>query len=78
VPQIVHPQAESAAWWFRDGRRAGGRRGAMSGQAKNVILFVGDGMSLTTVAAARILDGSARAGPARRTASAGKLSPPPP
>ena len=29
----------------------------MSGRAKNVIVFLGDGMSLTTVAAARILEG---------------------
>lgn len=29
----------------------------MDGRAKNVILFLGDGMSLTTVAAARILEG---------------------
>ena len=35
----------------------------MSGKAKNVILFVGDGMSLTTVAAARILDGQRKGGP---------------
>ncbi|HEY5780753.1 MAG TPA: alkaline phosphatase, partial [Lysobacter sp.] len=63
VPQIVHPQAESAAWWFRDGAAQAAGRGAMSGRAKNVILFVGDGMSLTTVAAARILDGQRKGGP---------------
>lgn len=63
VPQIAHPQAESPAWWFRDGAAQAARRGAMSGTAKNVILFVGDGMSLTTVAAARILDGQRKGGP---------------
>jgi alkaline phosphatase len=35
----------------------------MGGRAKNVILFVGDGMSLTTVAAARILEGQRAGGP---------------
>jgi alkaline phosphatase len=34
----------------------------MEGDAKNVILFVGDGMSLATVAAARILDGQRKGG----------------
>jgi alkaline phosphatase len=57
VPAIEHPEGESAAWWFRDGAAQAARRGAMTGHAKNVILFVGDGMSLPTVAAARILDG---------------------
>lgn len=61
VPEIRHPDGETAAWWFRDGAAQAATRGAMNGQAKNVILFVGDGMSLTTVAAARILAGQ-RAG----------------
>ncbi|MEE7560854.1 alkaline phosphatase, partial [Xanthomonas sp. Kuri4-2] len=37
--------------------------GAMAGRARNVILFLGDGMSLTTVAAARILEGQRRGAP---------------
>ncbi|MGO4781652.1 alkaline phosphatase, partial [Lysobacter sp. 2RAB21] len=57
VPQIKHPQDETPAWWYRDGAAQAAQRGASTGKAKNVILFVGDGMSLTTVAAARILDG---------------------
>ena len=57
VPAIARPQGETAAWWFRDGAAQAAGRGAMAGKAKNVILFVGDGMSLTTVAAARILEG---------------------
>lgn len=61
VPPIQRPGGESSAWWFRDGAAQAAARGAMGGRAKNVILFVGDGMSLTTVAAARILDGQ-RAG----------------
>src|SRR5688572_27469291 len=57
VPAIRRPGAETPAWWFRDGAAQAAQRGAMSGRAKNVILFVGDGMSLPTVAAARILEG---------------------
>ena len=57
VPAIKHPDGETPAWWFRDGAAQAAQRGAMNGRAKNVILFVGDGMSLTTVAAARILEG---------------------
>lgn len=61
VPVIQRPGGETAAWWFRDGAAQAASRGAMGGRAKNVILFVGDGMSLATVAAARILEGQ-RAG----------------
>lgn len=57
VPAITHPDGESAHWWFRNGASQAAARGAMQGRAKNVILFVGDGMSLTTVAAARIMEG---------------------
>jgi len=57
VPQIHHPDGESAQWWFREGAAEAASRGAMRGRAKNLILFVGDGMSLATVAAARILEG---------------------
>jgi alkaline phosphatase len=35
----------------------------MAGRAKNVIVFLGDGMSLTTVAAARVLEGQRDGGP---------------
>ncbi|HEY5612434.1 MAG TPA: alkaline phosphatase [Lysobacter sp.] len=63
VPAIAHPQGETAVWWFRDGAAQAARRGAMAGKARNVILFVGDGMSLTTVAAARILEGQRNGGP---------------
>jgi alkaline phosphatase len=57
VPAIARPGGETAAWWYRLGASQAAARGAMGGRAKNVILFVGDGMSLPTVAAARILDG---------------------
>jgi alkaline phosphatase len=62
VPQIQRPDGETPAWWFRAGAAQAAARGAMSGRAKNVILFVGDGMSLPTVAAARILDGQRKGG----------------
>ena len=62
VPVISHPDGETAAWWFRDGAAQAASRGAMRGKARNVILFVGDGMSLTTVAAARILERQRKGG----------------
>ena len=63
VPRITRPDGETPAWWFRDGAAQAAERGAMNGTARNVILFVGDGMSLNTVAAARILDGQRKGGP---------------
>lgn len=57
VPTVSHPQGETPAWWYRSGAARATGNGAMRGRAKNVILFLGDGMSLTTVAAARIFDG---------------------
>ena len=63
VPDIAHPDGESAHWWFRKGAAQAAARGAMTGRARNIILFVGDGMSLTTVAAARILEGQRKGGP---------------
>ena len=38
-----------------------------TGNAKNVILFIGDGMSIPTVTAARIIDGQMRGATASRT-----------
>ncbi|HET8818801.1 MAG TPA: alkaline phosphatase [Xanthomonadaceae bacterium] len=63
VPAISRPEGETAAWWFRDGAAQAASRGAMDGRARNVILFVGDGMSLPTVAAARILAGQQAGAP---------------
>ncbi len=57
VPTVAHPAGETPQWWYRDGAARAAGNGAMAGKAKNVILFLGDGMSLTTVAAARILEG---------------------
>ena len=63
VPQITRPDGETPQWWYRDGAARAAGNGAMAGKAKNVILFLGDGMSLTTVAAARILEGQRRGQP---------------
>ncbi len=55
---IPHPTGETPEWWFRAGATtAAALRGEHAGRAKNVVLFLGDGMSLTTIAAARILEG---------------------
>ncbi len=63
LPFSVHSQP-SAQDWFDDGRAAVERnlalRGAETGTARNVILFVGDGMGISTVTAARILAGQLR------------------
>ena len=55
--------AENAAQWYADGAQAarlGAQVQARTGGAKNVILFIGDGMGVSTVSAARILEGQQR------------------
>lgn len=62
VPSIERPSGESAAWWFTAGAAAAHANvGATPPRAKNVIVFLGDGMSIPTIAAAHILAGQ-RAG----------------
>jgi alkaline phosphatase len=63
LPPVAHPGGETAAWWYRAGAARAAANGAMQGRAKNVVLFLGDGMSLVTVAAARILEGQRRGDP---------------
>src|SRR5690606_14174292 len=63
VPDIRHPDGETPQWWYRSGAVRAAANGAMAGRANNVIVFLGDGMSLTTVAAARIFDGQRAGGP---------------
>lgn len=62
-PFAAHPQ-QSAGDWFEAGRAAVERilaqRETANAPAKNVILFVGDGMGVSTVTAARILEGQLR------------------
>src|SRR5690606_41244525 len=57
VPAVAHPQGETAAWWYRSGAAHAAANGAICGRARNVIVFLGDGMSLHPVAAAWIPDG---------------------
>src|SRR3990167_2328607 len=63
VPNIKHPDSETADWWFRAGSIAAHQRASGPARTRNIILFVGDGMSMTTVAAARILEGQKRGQP---------------
>ncbi|HXG83931.1 MAG TPA: alkaline phosphatase [Pyrinomonadaceae bacterium] len=63
APNYPVKRAESAETWLRDGRAAIERAKALkpnTKKAKNVILFVGDGMGVTTLTAARILEGQMR------------------
>ena len=55
--------AQTPEEWFDSGRQAVERaksQAPITGRARNVILFVGDGMGVSTVTAARILDGQRR------------------
>lgn len=63
APARAAGRAEGREQWLSDGRRAvaeAKRRNPRSGRARNVILFVGDGMGPSTVTAARILEGQLR------------------
>ncbi|MEZ5482441.1 MAG: alkaline phosphatase [Porticoccaceae bacterium] len=61
-------QPETAEYWYEAGKNAVTRntdialaaQGNVQQQARNIILFVGDGMGISTVTAARILDGQMR------------------
>lgn len=56
-------RSENAETWLRDGRAAverAKRTKPNSRKAKNVILFIGDGMGVSTLTAARIFDGQLR------------------
>ncbi|WP_440904933.1 alkaline phosphatase [Catenovulum sp. SX2] len=62
--EIELPQSHANSPWFKSGEmqimQAQDAQAAINmarGSAKNVILFVGDGMGISTVTAARILDG---------------------
>jgi alkaline phosphatase len=70
VPQIERPGGETAEWWYRSGAARAAANGAMAGKARNVIVFLGDGMGLTTVTAARILEGQRRGAPGEEHALA--------
>ncbi len=57
MPSGAPPDKEDGPAWFAAGREAARARGAGSEDARNLVLFVGDGMGPTTVTAARILAG---------------------
>ncbi len=67
-PQVVQQpfpvkRTESAETWSRDGWNAlesAKKQKIRNGKAKNVILFIGDGMGVTTLTAARIFEGQQR------------------
>ena len=60
VPAQAADADETAERWFQQGAERAHQLGAGNTKAKNIILFVGDGMSLTTVSAARIYEGQQR------------------
>lgn len=64
--QIDDPAPQAGDAYFRDAQTALAERRTHrpnTKPAKNVILFVGDGMDLTTITAARIFDGQSRGAP---------------
>ncbi len=57
------PSVQRQNPWYTAGQKAVSRKvGTKDKQAKNVILFVGDGMGISTVTAARILEGQLKGG----------------
>ncbi len=64
---LTTAMAEDAKGWFDAGRQTIARHQAAqttaAGKAKRIILFVGDGMGISTVTAARILEGQLRGEP---------------
>lgn len=70
VPRIERPAGETAHWWYLSGAARAAANGAMSGRARNLIVFLGDGMGMTTVAAARILEGQRQGAPGEEHALA--------
>ena len=55
-------ERESPQTWFRDGATTAHANLGQPARARNVIVFLGDGMSIPTIAAARILDGQRKGG----------------
>src|SRR4026208_1341499 len=63
ILQIAGLKAQSPEEWFRNGRAAvekARQEKPIMGHARNVILFLGDVMGISTVTAARILEGPQR------------------
>ncbi|MBD9361711.1 alkaline phosphatase [Methylomonas sp. EbB] len=62
---LAEPVWETPAFWLESGQnriKAAEQLKANQGFAKNVILFVGDGMGISTITAARILEGQRKPG----------------
>jgi alkaline phosphatase len=53
----IIPDYQKSNQWYMDAKSVVKRKGTSGIKAKNVILFVGDGMGVSTVTAARILEG---------------------
>ncbi|MCB1704140.1 MAG: alkaline phosphatase [Halioglobus sp.] len=62
VAADILPESQLASSWFSDAQAAIAAKNAAAGStvAKNIILFVGDGMGVSTLTAARIHDGQLR------------------
>lgn len=61
----VSLKVESPEWWYQQGAdkvKELAEQSAFPNHAKNVILFIGDGMNITTITAARILEGQQKGG----------------
>lgn len=61
-PPAPQPRDETPERWFRNGAAAARANAPARAHAKNVIVFLGDGMSIPTITAARILDGQRKGG----------------
>src|SRR5690606_39291708 len=60
IATTVSARDENPGQWYNDGQaelKRALQRKPIEGPVKNIILFVGDGMGITTVTAARIFDG---------------------
>src|SRR3546814_13590180 len=51
VPDVAHPQGETAAWWYSRGAARAADHGALQEPATNTIVVHGQGISLTSVGA---------------------------
>jgi len=58
--RILQVPAESSNQWFVQGASTAIQHGSSKAKAKNIIIFLCDGMSLTTVTASRIYEGQLR------------------
>lgn len=66
APTFGQGQKETPAYWYQSGQaelQAALALQPNTKQAKNIILFIGDGMGVSTVTAARIFDGQTRGEP---------------